>query len=38
LKANGITSPRKHNNADHAVVAKRFKDEVYSLMNEKKER
>jgi len=35
---NGITSPRKHNNADHAVVAKRFEDEVNSLMNEKEER
>jgi hypothetical protein len=35
---NGITSPRKHNNADHAIVAKRFEDEVNSLMNEKEER
>jgi hypothetical protein len=37
LKANGITSPRKHNNEDHAIVAKRFEDEVNSLMNEKEE-
>jgi hypothetical protein len=38
LKANGISSPRKHNNANHAIVAKRFEDEVNSLMNEKEER
>jgi hypothetical protein len=38
LEANGITSPSKHNNADHAIIAKRFKDEVNSLMNEKKKR
>jgi hypothetical protein len=38
FKANGITSPRKHNNAYHAIVAKRLEEEVNSLMNEKEER
>jgi len=38
LKTNGITSPRKHNNVDHAIVVKRFEDEVNSLMNEKEDR
>ncbi len=38
FKANGITSPRKHNNAYHAIVAKRLEEEVNNLMNEKEER